>query len=142
MSRSGYSDDIEDPLAWGRWRAQVRSAMRGKRGQAFLKEMLAAMDAMPEKVLHEDVLFTSGGEVCAMGAVVAARGLDVSGLDAHEPGDVGAALGIARQMAAEIAYMNDEANYRPETPEQRFWRMRAWIVEEIIAPETQIEKHQ
>jgi hypothetical protein len=45
MSRSGYSDDL-DPLALGRWRGRVASAMRGKRGQAFLREMLAAMDAM------------------------------------------------------------------------------------------------
>lgn len=51
MSRSGYTDDDDDPLATGRWRAQVRSAIRGKRGQAFLRELIAALDAMPEKAL-------------------------------------------------------------------------------------------
>lgn len=51
MSRSGYCDDIDDTLAHGRWRAQVRSATRGKRGQKLLREMLAALDAMPEKRL-------------------------------------------------------------------------------------------
>jgi len=50
MTRHGYVDDSEDTLAYGRWRAQVQSAIRGKRGQAFLKELAAAMDAMPEKL--------------------------------------------------------------------------------------------
>lgn len=51
MNRSGYYDDCEDPLEHGRWRAQVRSATRGKRGQKLLRDMLAALDAMPEKRL-------------------------------------------------------------------------------------------
>lgn len=55
MSRSGYCDDCDDPLALGRWRAQVKSATRGKRGQKLLRDMLAALDAMPEKrlITHE-----------------------------------------------------------------------------------------
>lgn len=56
MSRSGYSDDIDDPLALGRWRAQVRSATRGKRGQKLLRDLLAALDAMSEKRLVTDTL--------------------------------------------------------------------------------------
>lgn len=56
MSRSGYCDDFEDALAHGRWRAQVASATRGKRGQKLLKDMLAALDAMPEKRLVAGVL--------------------------------------------------------------------------------------
>lgn len=46
MSRSGYSDDCDDPLQEGRWRAAVNSAIRGKRGQAFLREALAALVAV------------------------------------------------------------------------------------------------
>lgn len=61
MSRSGYGDgDDFDPLAVGRWRAQVRSATRGKRGQAFLKGILEALDAMPEKRLVRSVLVNDG----------------------------------------------------------------------------------
>jgi hypothetical protein len=59
MSRSGYCDDLDDPLALGRWRAQVRSATRGKRGQKLLRDMLAALDAMPEKRLVSGVLEVS-----------------------------------------------------------------------------------
>ena len=55
MSRSGYDYDCDDPLAYGRWRAHVASATRGKRGQRLLRDMLAALDAMADKrlVAHE-----------------------------------------------------------------------------------------
>ena len=56
MSRAGYCDDLDDPLEHGRWRAQVRSATRGKRGQKLLRDLLAALDAMPEKRLVTDTL--------------------------------------------------------------------------------------
>lgn len=56
MSRAGYYDDIDDPLVLGRWRAQVRSATRGKRGQKLLRDLLTALDAMPEKRLVTDAL--------------------------------------------------------------------------------------
>ena len=64
MSRSGYTDDygVEDPLAMGRWRAAVNSAINGKRGQAALRETLAALDAMPAKALVGESLVTADGE--------------------------------------------------------------------------------
>lgn len=58
MSRSGYHEDLE-PLALGRWRGRVASAMRGKRGQKLLCDLLAALDAMPEKRLISDVIEVS-----------------------------------------------------------------------------------
>ena len=51
MSRSGYTDDLDDDLAMGRWRGMVASATRGRRGQKLLTDLLAALDAMPEKAL-------------------------------------------------------------------------------------------
>lgn len=130
MSRSGYSDDMDDMLALGRWRAQVASAIRGKRGQAFLRELAAAMDAMPEKSLITGDLVTPAGECCTIGVVCKARGLDVCQVDEHAPEEVGNFVGIAHQLAAEIAYENDEYD-RSETPEQRWVRMRAWVAEHI-----------
>lgn len=68
MSRSGYCDDYDcDPLPLGRWRGQVASAIRGKRGQAFLRELVAALDAMPEKRLIANDL-EQAGNVCAIAA--------------------------------------------------------------------------
>jgi hypothetical protein len=57
MSRSGYTDDYgdDDPLALGRWRSAVNNAIRGKRGQAFLHDLAATLDAMPEKKLSANV---------------------------------------------------------------------------------------
>jgi hypothetical protein len=126
MSRSGYSDDCEN--LW-LWRGAVDRALNGKRGQAFLKELLAAMEAMPVKRLIADDL-ESHGDVCALGAVGKARGIDMSNLDPDDPGLVGMAFGIAPAMAAEIVYMNDEA-YWHITPENRFEKMRAWVLDNI-----------
>ncbi len=50
MSRSGYVDDI-DNLALINWRGAVKSAIQGKRGQAFLRALVDALDAMPETSL-------------------------------------------------------------------------------------------
>lgn len=64
MSRSGYNNDYGDydydQWAAIRWSGAVKSAMRGKRGQQFLKDILAAMDAMPEKRLVRNVLVFDG----------------------------------------------------------------------------------
>jgi hypothetical protein len=52
MSRSGYIDDYDDDNgAVAMYRGQVASAMRGRRGQAFLRDLLSALDEMPEKRL-------------------------------------------------------------------------------------------
>ena len=60
MSRAGYTDDMDDYWSWIRYRGAVRSAIRGRRGQAFLKEMLAALDALPEKRLITEDLVIDG----------------------------------------------------------------------------------
>jgi hypothetical protein len=129
MSRSGYSDDLE-PLALGRWRAQVKSAIRGKRGQAFLREMLDALDAIPAKrLIVEDLV--NGGEVCALGSVGVKRGIDMKPLDPHDPQRLSSVFGIAHQLVSEIEYENDECGSN-ETPEQRWQRMRDWVSHQII----------
>lgn len=126
MSRSGYSEDCE---MWDliRWRGAVKSGIRGNRGQAFLKEMLAALDAMPQKRLIADEL-EKDGQVCAMGAVGLKRGIDMSWIDPDDRGQVAETFGISRAMAAEIAYENDD---RHETPEHRWSRMRLWVTENL-----------
>lgn len=134
MSRSGYSDDIEDPLALARWRSAVRSAMYGRRGQAALKEMLAALDALPEKrlireelELDEGMPFHRRGDVCALGALGKARGMDLSNLDPEDTETVAGAFNLADAMTREIVWVNDEAGGSRETPEQRFKRVYAWV---------------
>lgn len=127
MSRSGYSDDGEN-LAM--WRGQVASAIRGKRGQAFLRELIEALDAIPEKRLIKNDLQKADGAVCAIGSVAVRRGIDMAPLDIDDPEALSRVFGIAPQLVAEIEYMNDEGGWR-ETPEQTWSRMRAWAVENL-----------
>ena len=139
MSRSGYSDDCE---GWDliRWRGAVASAIRGKRGQEFLREMVAALDAMPDKRLFQEELKAEDGSVCAMGAVGERRGLDMSKVDPTERDDVAELFGISPALVAEIAYENDEyywmgtaESFKRETPEHRWERMRRWAEKHLKA---------
>lgn len=134
MSRSGYSDDCEN---WNLicWRGAVTSAMKGKRGQAFLLDLRDAMDAMPEKRLVADVL-EADGQFCTIGVLGAKRGINMQLLDPDDREGVAEAFGIAPALAAEIVFMNDEGSWNAETPEQRWLRMREWVESNIqqVAP--------
>ena len=137
MARHGYSDDIDDVLQLGRWRGMVASAIRGKRGQALLKELAAALDAMPAKRLVKGTLQTKDGDCCAIGAVCKAKGKDYT---AHEDDDaydqqemnagIANELDVAECLIQEIEYKNDEGAYK-ETDEQRWTRVRAWVQKKI-----------
>lgn len=132
MSRANYSDDVEDNWQIIIWRGAVASAIRGKRGQAFLKEMLAALDAMPEKRLIASDL-EHKGNVCAIGSVGLRRGVDMSKLDPEDSNRIAAEFGIADALVREIEYENDEGTLNwKETPEQRWQRMRSWVERQII----------
>lgn len=129
MSRANYSDDL-DPLDLGRWRGRVASATRGKRGQKLFRDLLEALDAMPEKRLIASELIKEG-EVCALGACGLKRGIDMSAIDPEEPEQVAVAFDIAEPLAREIAFMNDEWGGYNESGEARWKRMREWVVKQI-----------
>lgn len=134
MSRSGYCDDLE-PLSLGRWRAQVASAIRGKRGQRLLTDLLAALDAMEVKELVANELETSDGHVCALGAVGKKRGYDMKNIDPEDSDTVAGVFDIAPQLAREIVYLNDEGYFK--SPAERYQYMRKWVAEQINrAPKT------
>jgi hypothetical protein len=129
MNRSGCVEECDDDLAFGRWRGQVTSAIRGHRGQAFLCELAEAMDAMPIKELITDELIDEHGNCCTIGVICKARGIDVSKIDPEDPRQVGDAVGIARQLAAEIEYENDD--FVCQLPKDRWVRMRTWVEKQI-----------
>ncbi|MFD1839100.1 hypothetical protein [Paracidovorax cattleyae] len=109
MSRSGYTDDYDDdPLAGGRWRAAVKSAINGKRGQQALREILAALDAMPEQALIGESLVTAEGEFCTLGVLGQARGLDMRSVDPEDWDAVAALFNLAPAMVREVVFENDE----------------------------------
>lgn len=164
MSRAGYSDDADDVLAFGRWRAQLASAIRGKRGQRFFRDLVAALDAMPKKELIAGELKSSDGCVCALGALGSAHGVDLSELDTEDYESLGATFDIATQLARETMYQNDEivdcfkyvefpicgpvrphwpdfgkttkeiSAPNPENGKKRWKHVREWAVSNIRAP--------
>lgn len=108
MNRSNYSDDCDDLLALGRWRGRVASALRGARGQALLRRLAAALDAMPVKKL---ACITSGdglsqdGCDCALGVLARLEGVP---LDDSEPETLGRLFNVWYGLAAEVMWINDE----------------------------------
>lgn len=109
MGRSGlYEDDGDDPLAHGRWRGAVTSAIRGKLGQAFLRELADALDAMPEKWLVAGELQSADGCNCTLGVIASKRGLDVASMDIDDYDAIADSLGVNAKIAQEIMWENDE----------------------------------
>jgi hypothetical protein len=165
MSRSGYTDDVEDTWRHIMWRGAVASALRGKRGQQALREIAAALDEMPEKALAADSLVTADGDYCTLGALGRVRGMDIDALDPDDWQAVAKAFGIAPALVREIVFENDEAidDYkwidivicgpmRPHSPywerhnrtrsvpreraaEERWQHMRAWVASHIKTKE-------
>jgi hypothetical protein len=131
MSRSGYSEDL-DEWALIRYRGQVASATRGKRGQALLRETLAALDAMPVKVLiSHELIAIADGAFCTLGVVGKQRGVDLTALDPEDIERVAQQFDIAACLAREIVYENDEGGDYKELPHQRWVRMRQWVAQQI-----------
>lgn len=130
MSRSGYTDDLGSEWAMICWRGAVASAIRGRRGQAFLRELVDALDALPEKRLISDDLIRDG-EVCALGAVGLARGMEakMAEIDPEDYDSIADVFGLSNALAQEIEYLNDEFYYG--SPEERFAKVRAWAVREL-----------
>ena len=126
MSRSGYTDDCDNLELW---RGAVLRATRGRRGQKFFQDLLAALDAMPDKVLIANEL-EEDGSVCAIGSLGKARGIDMGKIDPEDYDQVASTFDIAHCLAQEVAYMNDEWT-QSETPEQRWTRMRSWVQKQI-----------
>ncbi|WP_175837049.1 hypothetical protein [Burkholderia anthina] len=108
MSRSGYTEDYDEDGTGGLWRGAVIRAMRGRRGQEALREIAAALDAMPMKALAAESLITEEGEFCTLGVLGNARGMDMSRIDPDDCEAIAAAFGIAPSMVREIVYWNDE----------------------------------
>ena len=159
MSRSGYTDDTDDQWGLIRWRGAVRSAIRGARGQAMLRELAAALDAMPEKRPTAESLVTADGEFCTLGALGHARGLDMGAIDPEDYGAVAKVFGVADALVREIVFENDECASHawlyvdtevhgpmrrwethqrtecipnPRVAEQRWANMRRWVAANLI----------
>lgn len=135
MSRADYDDDCSgcDLI---RWRGQVAAAIKGKRGQQFLRKLAETLDTMPEKRLTGGALETGSG-CCTLGAEFRARAIDTDAVDDEDYDLITELLNIAEPLAREIMHLNDEGGGWQETPEKRWQRMRQWVQSQIkTTPET------
>lgn len=148
MSRSSYSDDFgEDfPNQLELYRANVARSMRGRAGQARLRELRDALLALPVKELHESVFARGTAEhpqVCALGAwalrraggdPVSAAALVPSDADDGDTAHELAPLGWPDLVVRDIIYENDLGGYRNalETPAERYTRVLAWVESQIV----------
>lgn len=147
--RTGYDDDGTN-IHWINWRGAVASAIRGRRGQEFLRELLSALDAMETKALirHElcgrekfsmslshwgihDVEIESQ---CALGVIGKRRGLDLGRIDVDDFSYIHTPFGIANAMAREIEFVNDDMGPWGETPIERYRRVRSWVEKQLGSP--------
>jgi hypothetical protein len=151
MSRVGNSDDCGD--YYGNfeylWDSIYRRAREGKRGQALLRELEAALVAMPVKRLIQGA-YCELGEVCALGALAVHRkvlsglsfqaalaaveeGLPENEVSHSEHEIIDAAehrLKMTRSLACQIMGENDDDDEKT-TPELRYGRVLAWVRENI-----------
>lgn len=137
MSRVTYNEDYQ--WGWIQWAGAAKKAIYGRPGQTFLKELKEALLALPEKKLIADEFMTAQGEVCALGAVAKARGIDMTGIDIDDSvADIAKAkLGCTFTLAWEIMAQNDDGgspyfwDADKWTPEQRYEHVLHWVERHI-----------
>jgi len=154
MSRQ--SDGWEDNPAGYLWGSWLERATRSKRGQAALREFIAALDAMPVRALGCDNLVSEDGMACSLGVIHLYRRTktelnplrrwlkyqrELAELrDEYQDydGDITNSaqfgkedLGLAWTMAWDMAEENDIRGYA-EKPEHRWARMRAWAERQLL----------
>jgi hypothetical protein len=140
MSRVTYNED--DQWGWIRWAGAAKKAINGKQGQALLKELEAALLALPEPKLIAGEFAMSDGEVCALGALALARGVPAEEMAKWEedPETAETKLGMSYTLAWEIIAANDDGAYPGHsyyakwTDEKRYEYVLNWI-RQHLAPQ-------
>lgn len=150
MSRFGDDGDGDYPSHW--WQIDLERALTSGRGQRFLREIEAALLAMPEHKLIEGALVTYDeeeqyGTVCAVGAFAAYRAMQGGQTwsqalaaiaekwgngeqdDHWNTQTLGRSLGLARTVAYELAFQNDEQAW--VTDEARWEGVLVWVRSKI-----------
>ena len=144
MSRFSYDDD-EGAIPYGLYCQIVRRAISGKPGQKALRELEAALLALPEKRLIESEV-CDDGEVCALGALAIYRRVQAGDdraealVDLQEDWgyaseaatvELGEALGLRQTLATEIVWINDE-ELAGLSPDRRYTLMLEWVQRNLV----------
>lgn len=155
--RINYTDEEDRPGQFELWQANCRRSLQGKTGQQELRELEAALAALPVKRLIHGALEDEHGGVCAIAAYAKHKGHDISKADPEDESDiVGIEAGMPRLVAWKVVEMNDlrfddyywdtaegptwdpfskGGGYQvrlPCTPEKRYELMLAWVRSELL----------
>jgi hypothetical protein len=156
--RLNYSDEEDYPGQFALWDANCRRSLNGKVGQRELRELEAALLALPSKRLIHGALVDDEGGVCAIACYARYKGVDLSRFDPEwESDEVGVAAGMPRLVAWRVVELNDDlldtvwavadgplnrwdATYkggiplvRDMTPEERYAAVLAWVRAQLKA---------
>lgn len=139
MSRLYYENDCD--YIEGLQHGWLSSAIRGRRGQAFLRELVAALDALPAPELSCGALEDAQtGCCCAFGAVRRLRGPENVKLDFHPdeeeiaPTYLAEPFGVSETLAWAVVQANEEIDEQNTEParRRRWARVRAWAVLHLL----------
>jgi hypothetical protein len=144
MSRYSDCDDYYwEPWMEGQSAGALQSAIRGRRGQRLLRDLIAGLDALPVPELAAGALEDpETGCVCALGAVRLQRGSEAVPLP-FDPTDEDAdwrelakPFDISETLANAVVSQNEYGSKRNDEQSRRMrWRsVRAWAVGHLIAP--------
>ena len=144
MSRYCDFDDYDyEPWMEGQAAGAMRSAIRGRRGQQLLRDLIAGLDALPVPELAAGALEDpETGCVCALGAVRLQRGAEAVPLsfDLDDPDidwrDLAKPFDISETLAHAVIPENEYSSKRnDEQSRRRRWQsVRAWAVGNLVAP--------
>jgi len=129
MSRINISEDEDYPGQFDLWQANCNRQINGKAGQAALRELEAALLALPQKRLIRNAVAHEDGDVCAVGALLVLKHAQRKGItrdaaikvyaspegyepddywDGNDTADLAEAEGIPKLLAWQLVYLNDE----------------------------------
>lgn len=155
MSRFNFDGEEWFPNQGWLWEQSLTNAVNSKRGQQVLKDLEAALLEMPEKKLIANRIASPEGDVCAVGALhlyrrtkagedraavlseIATPDPDLADVwrdadDELRTMDIGEQVGVARTLAWEIGFLNDETLHKM-TPGARYDAVLKWTRERILA---------
>ncbi len=149
MTRYCDSDDYYEPWMEGQAAGALRSAIRGRRGQRLLRDLIAGLDALPVPELSAGSLEDpETGCVCALGAVRLHRGKQNVPLDFDPTDDdidwrwLAKPFDISQTLSHAVVSANEYADKRnDEDSRRRRWKdVRAWAVSHLLPmPEGEVE---
>jgi hypothetical protein len=157
---SRFGDDGDGDLPAVFWQIDLHRALTSGRGQRILRDIKAGLLAMPERRLVESHIVQEGAwrdddsreieGVCAVGAYAAWLKVQAGATwanafadladrwggeqDAHwNTVQLGRSLGLARTVAYELAYVNDEY-FGGMAPEDRWHAVLDWVRAQLLPP--------